>query len=40
MTPEAVDCKKCGQTKDNCECHIPDKEKHSGLWNLCKKLFK
>ena len=30
-------CKDCNQTTANCECHIPDKEKHKGLWELCKK---
>jgi hypothetical protein len=34
------DCKKCNQTKENCECHIPDEEKHVGLYSLIKKLFK
>jgi len=30
------DCKECGQTIENCECHIPSKEKHKGLSDLCK----
>lgn len=34
------DCTKCKQTKANCECHIPDKEKHKGLYNLIKRLLK
>jgi hypothetical protein len=32
------DCLKCNQTKENCECHIPDKEKHKGLFNLIKDI--
>jgi len=27
-------CKKCNQTPQNCECHIPDKVKNAGLWEL------
>jgi len=27
-------CKKCSQTPQNCECHIPDKVKNAGLWEL------
>lgn len=33
------DCIKCRQTIENCECHIPDKEKHEGLHKLCKDLL-
>lgn len=33
------DCQKCGQTIQNCECHIPDKEKHRSLYNFIKLLF-
>lgn len=33
------DCSKCGQTVENCECHIPDEEKHAGLYNLCNMLL-
>ena len=33
-------CKKCDQTIENCECHIPDEEKHSGLKALVKSLLK
>lgn len=29
-------CNKCKQTVENCECHIPDEEKHSGLRHLVK----
>ena len=30
---------KCNQTKENCECHIPDVEKHQGLFNM-HKIYK
>ena len=33
------DCKECGQTVENCECHIPDEEKHSGFYKFCKNLL-
>jgi len=32
------DCLNCNQTVANCECHIPDEEKHAGLYNLTKAL--
>ena len=32
------DCKKCNQTVQNCECHIPYEEKHSGLIKFCKMV--
>lgn len=28
------DCKYCNQTVENCECHIPSREKHKGLWEM------
>lgn len=34
------DCKKCKQTKANCECHIPDQVKHAGLYSFCETLMK
>ena len=33
------DCQKCGQTIANCECHISDELKHSGLHLLITKLL-
>jgi len=33
------DCNKCRQTVANCECHIPLREKHKGLFNMVD-LFK
>lgn len=33
------DCEKCNQTKENCECHIPDKLKPAGLHNFVKMLM-
>ena len=32
------DCKKCNQTTENCECHIPDEVKHKGLHDFCESL--
>ena len=32
------DCTKCGQTVENCECHIPDEVKHAGLYKLAKHV--
>lgn len=29
-------CDKCKQLVENCECHIPDEEKHAGLYHLVK----
>lgn len=29
-----TDCDTCGQTQQNCECHIPENEKNSGLHEL------
>ncbi len=34
------ECDKCRQTAENCECHIPDEEKHSGLYNLVRSFKK
>lgn len=28
------DCKYCNQTVENCECHIPSRAKHKGLWEM------
>jgi len=28
------DCKYCNQTVENCECHIPSRVKHKGLWEM------
>ena len=33
------DCKKCNQTVENCECHIPGEVKHEGLHTMCKILL-
>jgi len=38
MDPEWQDCPKCKQTKQNCECHIPDEVKHAGLKEFIGKL--
>ncbi len=32
------ECTKCGQTTQNCECHIPVEEKHLGLFNIHRWL--
>jgi len=31
------DCEWCNQTIENCECHIPFEDKHSGLINVIDK---
>ena len=33
-------CKACGQTTENCECHIPHKDKHKGLCQLINNELK
>lgn len=33
-----TDCKRCKQTVENCECHIPNEVKHAGLYSMCKDL--
>jgi len=35
---EMENCKKCNQTTENCECHIPDEVKHAGLHTFCKSV--
>lgn len=37
---ETDHCYECRQEWNNCECHIPDKEKHKGLWNLINFILK
>lgn len=32
------DCSKCKQTTQNCECHIPDEQKHKGFLKLIKDI--
>lgn len=35
---EVEECPTCPQTIENCECHISNEEKHSGLYKMVKAL--